>query len=37
MGDSLKGKTAVVVGSGQGIGRAVAILMGKGRRQSSYQ
>jgi 3-oxoacyl-[acyl-carrier protein] reductase len=29
MGDSLKGKTAVVVGSGQGIGRAVAILMAK--------
>lgn len=29
MGDSLKGKTAVVVGSGQGIGRAIAIGMAK--------
>ena len=27
MGDSLKGKTAIVVGSGQGIGRAIAIGM----------
>ncbi len=29
MGDSLKGKTAIVVGSGQGIGRAIAIGMAK--------
>ena len=29
MGDSLKGKTAIVVGSGQGIGRAIAIMMAK--------
>lgn len=29
MGDSLKGKTAIVVGSGQGIGRAIAIGMAR--------
>lgn len=29
MGDALKGKVAVVTGSGQGIGRAIAIAMGR--------
>ena len=31
MGDTLKGKVAVVTGSGQGIGRAIAIGTGGGR------